>query len=351
MISDYAARLLVAEPGFFKESGCAHSYLEDDPVPEEVATLLARACFVLIKPDALLSGKAGQIFEFLESFGLQIVDSFLVQKPQEWHFEELYKYNLTLMNSQNQISVWWLNRQIYTYGPSLAAVLVAPENGPSAVDLVARIKGPSTPRLCKPEHLRWRFHATNSALNLFHASDGPISSWREWAIFRSKADRIAALMSVLQTDRALNPWHSLAAGFEHSKESFEFYSTLISVKLRALAAACRSLGPLADKLERIYLEALGRKANNPTQEVQLIDRRLTAESKALELINRKSIEFNYSVKLILALNKIPIKTPNGIDDLFRIIKCSDVHLNTRESMVLSTSIRYMTDNRRDQFSR
>ena len=139
---------------------------------------------ILLKPDSVASGKGPDIISFLKSHGIFVIDVAPIISPREAQFEELYKFNLTLKNAHNQIGSWWLNRQVYTAGPSLM-LLVKNKQKPETdiFQKIKTIKGSSSPNRAVPGQIRHDFKGTNMALNLVHASDDPISMLREYLIF------------------------------------------------------------------------------------------------------------------------------------------------------------------------
>src|SRR5690348_4505889 len=71
-------------------------------IQQQTWSTILRSLFVIIKPDAVATGKYHQIIEELEEqANIKWCRPHL--NPVESEFEELYKYNLTLKNSQNQI--------------------------------------------------------------------------------------------------------------------------------------------------------------------------------------------------------------------------------------------------------
>lgn len=141
---------------------------------------------ILLKPDAIVSGKGPSIVSFIRRQDISVVDAIPICSPKEFQFEELYKFNLTLRNSHNQIGSWWLNRKVYTMGPSL--LLLVRDDGGTGTTIFGKIqsfKGSSDPHKAKPGQIRHEFKGTNMALNLVHTSDNLFSLVREYLIFSS----------------------------------------------------------------------------------------------------------------------------------------------------------------------
>jgi nucleoside diphosphate kinase len=141
--------------------------------------------FLLIKPDAIASGKAKALIARIASSGFSIVYSKLVQRVIDEQLENLYKYNLNIENPKSMIGNWWISRQAYPLAPALAIVIFSP-SGASPYSFFEECKGPSNPYLGKPGELRFDLSATSRPLNLIHSSDDPISTLREWLIFSDR---------------------------------------------------------------------------------------------------------------------------------------------------------------------
>jgi len=173
-------------PGYFVQSG-HHVKLIDDlrrlrcPVNQEE---FERTVFCIVKPDGVASGLLLDISDWWSGKGFQIDHVLPIWRPQERNFEELYKFNLTLRNSQNQLGSWWMNRKVYTMGPSIGLLLSREgQAGAELYEAVAELKGASDPFVGRPGELRFDLGAPNATMNLFHCADDPISSVREYLIF------------------------------------------------------------------------------------------------------------------------------------------------------------------------
>ncbi|MFD3686492.1 nucleoside-diphosphate kinase [Nocardiopsis sp. NPDC058631] len=151
---------------------------------ESRAMRLRECVFLMLKPDAIESGRHEEVLAAMEAAGWQLLHAHAALSCGPRHFEDLYKYNLTVRNEQNQIGVWWLNGRLYGMGPSLALMYrIPPVGGLTAHQQVKRLKGASDPFSGSPGELRWEARGSNTALNLLHAADDPISTAREFLIF------------------------------------------------------------------------------------------------------------------------------------------------------------------------
>lgn len=174
---------------------------------------LEQLVFAILKPDAVAGGLTRPILEWLQSRGYAVRYADVLWNPKERQFEELYKFNLTIRNDQNQLGSWWLNRQLYTLGPSVLLLL---EGGPHAGQVyqsIAADKGPSDPLKAREGQLRHDFRATNMTMNLFHCADDPFSTVREFLIFRD----VATLKEVLGGKNPAAPLSMQLAGLDQPR--------------------------------------------------------------------------------------------------------------------------------------
>ncbi|MFD8337929.1 nucleoside-diphosphate kinase [Streptomyces solisilvae] len=163
-------------------------------IPEALITRLKECVFVMLKPDALQSGRHKEVLSEFARAGCFLLYAHTTLSASERHFEELYKYNLTIRNEHNMIGAWWINSPLYSISPSVALMFWIPPQGEiTAHQQVKHLKGPANPFHGSPGELRRKAGGTNRALNLMHASDDPISTAREFLIFDSPTRLTAAL--------------------------------------------------------------------------------------------------------------------------------------------------------------
>lgn len=171
---------------YFVQSGKYEAFLSRDPIRSFRTDLsvFEENAFAILKPDAIATNNVRNIVNWLNTKGLEITLFATVIKARESFAEELYKYNLTLRNEHNQIGSWWLNRQLYTMGPMVLLMLRCKERSENVYDRLSALKGPSDPFKGRAGELRYDHRACNMTVNLFHCSDDPISSIREYLIFK-----------------------------------------------------------------------------------------------------------------------------------------------------------------------
>lgn len=164
-------------------------------IPVNLLGRLRECVFMMLKPDALISGRHKILLKGMAAAGWQLIHAQATLTAGERHFEELYQYNLTIRNEQNMMCAWWINARLYTMAPSVVLVYRVPDtaSGLSAHQQVKQLKGPSNPFTGAPGQLRWEAGASNIALNLLHSADDPISTAREFLIFGTAAQLTRAL--------------------------------------------------------------------------------------------------------------------------------------------------------------
>jgi nucleoside-diphosphate kinase len=132
---------------------------------------------VLIKPDAMQRGLAGEVLSRLERRGLKIVALRLLRMDDAFarrHYAE----------HEGKPFLEGLVRFI-TSAPIIAAVF----EGPNAVEQVRRTMGATDPQKAEPGTIRGDL-AVFIQNNLIHGSDSPESAKREIALFFNEGDII-----------------------------------------------------------------------------------------------------------------------------------------------------------------
>lgn len=134
--------------------------------------------FVLIKPDGIQRGLAGEIISRFEAKGLKLVGArfFLATEAQVM---ELYREHIGKPFFPH------LRRYIMS-GPVLAMVW----EGKDAVPIARRLVGATNPAEAAPGTIRGDL-ALDTGRNVVHASDSAASASREAAIYFSESDLIS----------------------------------------------------------------------------------------------------------------------------------------------------------------
>ncbi|HEV8575443.1 MAG TPA: nucleoside-diphosphate kinase [Dehalococcoidia bacterium] len=125
---------------------------------------------VLVKPDAMQRGLAGEIISRLERRGLRIVAMRLFQMDED----------LARRHYAEHEGKGFFNELIsyITSSPIIAAVF----EGPGAVEVVRRTMGATNPSTADVGTIRGDL-AVETGRNLIHGSDSPESARREIALF------------------------------------------------------------------------------------------------------------------------------------------------------------------------
>lgn len=126
--------------------------------------------FIIIKPDGVQRGLAGQLISRLERKGLKLVALKMIQIDRDLaaiHYGEhkgkpFYEGLIDFITS--------------------APVIIAVWQGKNAIGIVRKILGATSPDKAEPGTIRGDF-AITTGLNLMHASDGPESAEREIKLF------------------------------------------------------------------------------------------------------------------------------------------------------------------------
>ncbi len=141
---------------------------------------------VLVKPDGMQRGLAGEIIARWERRGLRIAGLKLMRVTEAMAREHYGEHDGKPFFA-GLVS-------FITSGPVVAAVL----EGPNAIQAVRATNGATNPIEAAPGSIRADF-GVDKGRNLVHASDSPASAEREIAIFFNSAEIIA-------WDRTIEPW-------------------------------------------------------------------------------------------------------------------------------------------------
>ena len=141
---------------------------------------------VLVKPDAMQRGLAGEVLARLERRGLRIAGLKLLKVSSEMakrHYAEhegkpFYQGLLSFITS--------------------APIIAAAFEGPGAIQAARQVMGATDPQKAAPGTIRADL-GIDMGRNLVHGSDSPESAARELAIFFAPAE-------LLDYSRAIDPW-------------------------------------------------------------------------------------------------------------------------------------------------
>ena len=141
---------------------------------------------ILIKPDALQRGLAGEIISRLERRGLKLagmklmhMDDALARRHYAEHEGKPFLESLV---------------NFITSGPLIAAVV----EGPAAIEAARSMMGATDPQQAAPGTIRGDL-ALYVQYNLIHGSDSPESARREIALFFDETELVS-------WERSTDPW-------------------------------------------------------------------------------------------------------------------------------------------------
>jgi len=146
---------------------------------------------ILLKPDALQRGIAGEIITRFERVGLKIVAAKLIA-PDNDHYYHHYE-NIGQMVSRRGQQAFDVTLQMMQAGPVLAIVL----EGVEAVSQVRKMVGTTEPKSADPGTIRGDYahvsfaHADKHSIgipNLIHASGDPAEAAQEIAHWFKEAE-------------------------------------------------------------------------------------------------------------------------------------------------------------------
>jgi len=144
---------------------------------------------VILKPDAVQRGLAGEIITRFEKAGLKIVATKMAQ-PDEAHYHHHYETISKLISRRGE-DAYKRNAVFMMSGPVIVMVL----EGVEAVSLVRKMVGETEPKSAAPGTIRGDYahmsidhsNKANSGLpNLIHASGDPVEAKQEISHWFSK---------------------------------------------------------------------------------------------------------------------------------------------------------------------
>lgn len=128
---------------------------------------------IILKPDALMRGIAGEIISRFERVGLKIVGAKMLQ-PDVDHYYQHYE-GISKLKTRTSDEIFETVMEMMQQGPVIALVL----EGIDAVDLVRKMVGSTEPKAAQPGTIRGDYshmsytHANEQGIglpNIIHAS-------------------------------------------------------------------------------------------------------------------------------------------------------------------------------------
>lgn len=138
--------------------------------PRPAGLMAIERTLVLIKPDAVARGLAGEIISRIERKSLRIVEGRIFRMDAEMAGRHYAEHRAKPFFGE-----------LVEFITSSALVALAVE-GPDAISAVRALMGPTNPVEAPPGTIRGDF-ALNITQNLVHGSDSPESAQRELGLF------------------------------------------------------------------------------------------------------------------------------------------------------------------------
>lgn len=147
---------------------------------------------MLIKPEAIITGKVSEILSILHAAGYEL--TYFVQKNiGSERTVEMWKYSW-LHSSLEHILV---HQKLFSMFDSLILILRAQNSGTySACEMLTDLKGPILESNMKPYQIRWKIKPINYILNYVHTSDDDNDFLREIGILLDWNELIQALDAI-----------------------------------------------------------------------------------------------------------------------------------------------------------
>lgn len=133
---------------------------------------------MLIRPEAVMMGKASEIFSILQAEGYDLI--YIVRKKIDaLQVTEMWKFSW-LNSSLEQILI---NQKLFSLSDSFVLILRAQHPiRKSACEMLTELKGSAFESKRKPYQIRWKIKPINYILSDLHTSDGNNDFLREIAI-------------------------------------------------------------------------------------------------------------------------------------------------------------------------
>lgn len=146
--------------------------------PNQYKKELHKYGLMLIKPEAIITGKTSAIFSILHASGYDLI-YFVRKNIGSVRTAEMWKFSW-LHSSLEYILV---NQKLFSVCDSLILILRTRNPGTkSACEMLTNLKGPALESERKPNQVRWKIKPINYVLNHVHTSDDSTDFLREIGI-------------------------------------------------------------------------------------------------------------------------------------------------------------------------
>ena len=161
--------------------------------PNQYKMELYKYGLMLIKPEAIIMGKAYEIFTILHAAGFELI--YLVHKNLDaTRVSEMWKFSWQNSSLEHIL----LNQKLFSVYDSLILILRLQNSGTkSACKMLTDLKGSALESKRKPHQIRWKIRPINYMLNYVHTSDDSNDFLREIGILLNWDELIQAFEAIV----------------------------------------------------------------------------------------------------------------------------------------------------------
>ena len=146
--------------------------------PHQYKEELRKYGLMLIKPEAIIMGKASEIFSILHSSGYELI-YFVRKKIDALRTSEMWKFSWVNSSLEHIL----VNQKLFSTYDSLILILcLQSSNSKSACQMLTDLKGSAFKSEREPHQIRWKIRPINYMLNYVHTSDDSNDFMREIGI-------------------------------------------------------------------------------------------------------------------------------------------------------------------------
>lgn len=146
--------------------------------PNQYKNELSKYGLVLIKPEAIITGKTSEIFSILHTEGFELI-YFLRKTINALQVAEMWKFSW----QHSSLEHIFVNQKLFSICESFVLILRSQyPTRKSACEILTELKGSALESERKPYQIRWKIKPINYVLNYLHTSDDSIDFLRELGI-------------------------------------------------------------------------------------------------------------------------------------------------------------------------
>lgn len=154
---------------------------------------LVKYGLVLVKPEALITGKTKEIFSILQAEGYELI--YYVRKNiGAVQTSEMWKFSWSNSSMEHIL----INQKLFSMCDSLILILRSKcLRGKSTCEMLTKLKGPAFESKREPYQIRWKIKPINYVLNYVHTSDDSSDFLREIGILLDWDELIQAFEAMV----------------------------------------------------------------------------------------------------------------------------------------------------------